>query len=184
MKKLFYRLSSSRSFARLFSILAGVALWSLFAQPAVAQDFFFGWEPFPPSSWGGGWDARLDCGALDGTTTLTRTPPKGHDTRLDHGGMIGASVAQEGNVSCTFTDTNFKETASCLLNFEWRNLKEECVNDTGGSTLTVTGQCPFKPEKSYTIVGAALEGTIDCRGRNPDGKRKPEKEPTILLLSR
>ena len=84
----------------------------------------------------------LECGALDGTTSLTRTPPKGTDTRLDHGGMIGASVAQEGTVNCTFTDTNnkFEETASCLLNFEWRNLKEECVNNNNGSsTLTVTG---------------------------------------------
>ena len=58
MKKLFYRLSSSRSFAKLFSLLACVALGSLFAQQAFAQDFFFGWEPFPPSSWDGGWDAK------------------------------------------------------------------------------------------------------------------------------
>ena len=65
MKKLFYRLSSSRSFAKLFSLLAGVALGSMFAQPAVAQDFVFGWEPFPPSSWDGGWDASLSCKALD-----------------------------------------------------------------------------------------------------------------------
>ena len=61
MKKLFYRLSSSRSFAKLFSLLACVALGSLFAQQAVAQDFFFGWEPFPPSSWDGGWDASLSA---------------------------------------------------------------------------------------------------------------------------
>ena len=57
MKKLFYRLSSSRSLAKLFSLLACVALGSLFAQQAVAQDFFFGWEPFPPSSW----DGRVGC---------------------------------------------------------------------------------------------------------------------------
>jgi len=190
MKKLFYRLSSSRSSAKLFSLLACVALGSLFAQQAVAQDFEFGWEPFPPSSWDGGWDASLKCEALDGTTTLTRTPPKGPDTRLDHGGMIGASVAQEGEVNCTFKDPNnktcgspncdpktgFKETASCLLNFEWRNLKEECVNNNNGSsTLTVTGQCPFK--KGDTIVGATLEGTIDCRGRNPDGTVNLYKNP-------
>jgi len=190
MKKLFYRLSSSRSSAKLFSLLACVALGSLFAQQAVAQEFEFGWEPFPPSSWDGGWDASLKCEALDGTTTLTRTPPKGPDTRLDHGGMIGASVAQEGEVNCTFKDPNnktcgspncdpktgFKETASCLLNFEWRNLKEECVNNNNGSsTLTVTGQCPFK--KGDTIVGATLEGTIDCRGRNPDGTVNLYKNP-------
>ena len=190
MKKLFYRLSSSRSFAKLFSLLAGVVLGSLFAQPAFAQDFFFGWEPFPPSSWDGGWDASLSCQALDGTTTLTRTPPKGPDTRFDHGGMIGASVDQEGKVNCTFTDPNnktcgspncnrktgFKETASCLLSFEWRNLKEECVNNNNGSsTLTVTGQCPFK--KGDTIVGPTLEGTIDCRGRNPDGSVNLYKNP-------
>ena len=41
MKKLFYRLS--RSFAKLFSLLACVAFGCLFAQKAVAQDFFFGW---------------------------------------------------------------------------------------------------------------------------------------------
>ena len=105
---------------------------------------------------------------------------------------MGASVDQEGRVNCTFTDPNnttcgspncnpktgFKETASCLLSFEWRNLKEECVNnDDGSSTLTVTGQCPFKPEKGYTIVGATLEGTIDCRGRDPDGKVNLKKNP-------
>ena len=39
MKKLFYRLSSSRSLAKLFSLLACVALGSLLAQQAVAQDF-------------------------------------------------------------------------------------------------------------------------------------------------
>lgn len=177
MKKLFYRLSSSRSYAKFFSMLGCVALGCLLARQAVAQDFFFGWEPFPPSSWDGGWDASLSCQALDGTTTLTRTPPKGTDTRLDHGGMIGASVAQKGTVNCTFTDTKnkFEETASCLLNFEWRNLKEECVNNDGGSTLTVTGQCPFK--KGDTIVGATLEGTIDCRGRNPDGTVNLYKNP-------
>ena len=192
MKKLICRLSSSPAFAKLFSLLACVALGCLFAQQAVAQDFFFGWEPFPPSSWDGGWDASLKCEALDGTTTLTRTPPKKSDTHLDHGSMMGASVDQEGRVNCTFTDPNnktcgfpncnpitgFKETASCLLSFEWRNLKEECVNnDDGSSTLTVTGQCPFKPEKGYTIVEATLEGTIDCRGRNPDGKVNLKKNP-------
>ena len=192
MKKLFYRLSSSRLSAKLFSLLACVTLGCLFAQQAFAQDFEFGWEPFPPSSWDGGWDASLSCEALDGTTTLTRTPPKKSDTHLDRGSMMGASVDQEGRVNCTFTDPNnttcgfpncnpktgFKETASCLLSFEWRNLKEECVNnEDGSSTLTVTGQCPFKPEKGYTIVGAALEGTIDCRGRNPDGKINLKKNP-------
>ena len=189
MKKLFYRLSSSRSFAKLFSALACIALWSLFAQPAVAQ---FGWEPFPPSFWDAGWDARLSCQALDGTTTLTRTPTKKSDTHRDHASMMGASVDQEGRVNCTFTDPNnttcdspncnpetgFNETASCLLSFEWRNLEEKCVNnEDGSSTLRVTGQCPFKPEKGYTIVGATLEGTIDCRGRDPDGKVNLKKNP-------
>ena len=60
MKKLFYGLSSSRSFAKLFSLLACVALWSLFAQQAVAQDFFFGWEPFPPQFMGRGMGCYAD----------------------------------------------------------------------------------------------------------------------------
>ena len=48
MKKLFYRLSSSQSLTKLLSVLACVVLGSLFAKQAIAQDFFFGWEPFPP----------------------------------------------------------------------------------------------------------------------------------------
>ena len=94
MKKLFYRLSSIRPFAKLFSLLACLALGSLFAQQAYAQDFEFGWEPFPPSSWDGGWDPILNCEALQGTTKLTRTPSSGPDT-----------VEQTGTVKCTFTDT-------------------------------------------------------------------------------
>ncbi len=150
MKKLFYRLSS----AKLFSLLAGVVLGCLFAQPALAQDFFFGWEPFPPSSWGGGWDASLSCKALDGSTTLTRSLLPGKD-----------SVVQDGTVSCTFTDpanNNFEETAICSLDIQFNNLSESCVNNNGSSTLTVTGQCPFKSD--YTIVGASLTGTINCEG--------------------
>ena len=163
MKKLFYRLSSSRSCGKLFSLLACAALGALFAQQAVAQDFEFGWEPFPPSSWDGGWDASLSCKALDGTTTLTRNLIPGTD-----------NVVQGGTVSCTFTDPNnttcgspncspsgFQETASCLLNVQFNNLSESCVNNNGHSTLTVTGTCPT--DNAVTI------GTIDCRGRNPNG---------------
>src|SRR6476661_1187536 len=89
MKRLFHRLSSSRSFTKLFSLLACLALGSLFAPPASAQ-FEFGWEPFPPSSWDGGWDPILNCDALQGTTTLNR-------------GSTGTdSVTQDGSVLCTF----------------------------------------------------------------------------------
>jgi hypothetical protein len=170
MKKLFYRLSSSLSFVKLFSILACVALGCLFAQQAVAQCdpttdpscFVYGWEPFPPSSWDGGWDPDLLCDALPGgTTTLTRTLPNGPDT-----------VVQDGTVSCTFRDpanttcgspncgpTGFKATATCSLHVEIDNLSESCVTalPNGPSTVTVTGTCPV----ATIPLG---KGTIDCTG--------------------
>src|SRR5574341_424498 len=157
MKKLFYPMSSRRSFARLLPLLACVALAPLFAQQAMAQEFEFGWEPFPPSSWDGGWDASLRCKAVEGTTTLDRTPES------------GPVVLQEGKVSCTFTDTarNFQETASCLLRYGWANLKAECIDNKGSSTLTVTGQCPY--QNGDGILGASLTGTINCEGGGPDG---------------
>jgi hypothetical protein len=154
MKKLFYRFSSSRSFAILFSLMACTALGSLFAQQADAQDFFFGWEPFPPSSWDGGWDASLKCEALDGTTTLTRGST---DT-----------VVQDGTVSCTFKDTGrtpiFQETAICKLHIQIDKLTESCDNNANppNSKLTVTGTCPVA-----TIPEG--EGTIDCSGAGPGG---------------
>jgi hypothetical protein len=173
MKKIFYRLASGRSFARLFSLLACVALGSLFAQPAVAQ--IFGWEPAPPSSWDGGWDATLSCGSVVGTTELTRTPPSGPD-----------SVVQHGTVTCTFTDTarNFTETATCVVDpdngpIQFGNLSESpasCANNGDGtSTLTITGTCPFK--KGNALVGATGSGTIDCRGRNADGSINMNNNP-------
>jgi hypothetical protein len=148
MKKLFHRLSSSRSFAKLFSLLAFVVFGPLFAQPAVAQ---FGWEPFPPSFWDGGWDPTLKCTAIDGTTTLVRTPKVGPDT-----------VIQDGTVSCTFTDpaNNFVKTATCSLHIQIDNLSESCANNSTSpptSTLTVTGTCPVA-----TIPQG--NGTIDCTG--------------------
>ena len=163
MRNLFYGLSSSRSFAKMYLLLVYVALGSLFAQQAAAQDFEFGWEPFPPSSWEGGWDASLKCEAIEGTTTLTRTL-KGVD-----------SVLQQGDVRCTFTDptNNFAATDTCSLHVQINNLTESCApNSTSPatSTLTVSGTCP-----GATIpVG---QGTIDCTGasfcsyagNDPDG---------------
>jgi len=162
VKKLFYRFVTRRSFEKLFSLVVCVALGSLFAQRAVAQDFDFGWEPFPPSSWDGGWDANLSCEALaGGTTTLTRKPPTGPD-----------SVVQDGPVSCTFTDTAntacgshcngqgfFEETAICSLHIQIDNLTESCstILPNGPSTLTVTGTCPVA-----TIPKG--QGTINCAG--------------------
>ena len=153
MKKLFYRLSSSQSLTKLLSVLACVVLGSLFAKQAIAQDFFFGWEPFPPSSWDGGWDASLKCIAVDasnGTTTLTRNLTPGTDT-----------VTQQGSVSCRFTDpaNNFQETATCSLSIQFNNLSESCNLVT--NTLTVTGTCP---------TGQAVQvGTINCEGAGPGG---------------
>jgi len=183
MKKLFYRLSSSRSLAKLFSLLACVALGSLFAQQAVAQEFEFGWEPFPPSSWDGGWDASLSCQALDGTTTLTRG--------------LTDTVVQDGRVSCTFTDTArtppscgmfcvdipgdipdkgliFQETAICKLHIQIDNLSESScstVLPNGPSTLTVTGTCPVA-----TIPQG--EGTIDCSEASPTFCKYAGTDPT------
>jgi len=145
------------SFAKLFSLVACVALGSLVAKQAVAQDFDFGWEPFPPSSWDGGWDASLHCEAVDGTTTLTRKPPTGPD-----------SVVQEGTVRCTFTDNGvtpkFQETAICSLHVQIDNLSESCSTalPNGPSTLTVTGTCPVA-----TIPNG--QGTINCSGAGPGG---------------
>lgn len=153
MKKLFYRLSSTRSLAKSFLLLAFVVLGSSFAkQPALAQDFDFGWVPFPPSSWDGGWDASLKCIAFDGsngTTTLTRNLIPGTDI-----------VSQGGTVSCTFTDpanNNFTETAICSLSINFNNLSETCAN----KTLTVSGSCP--------TAAVATVGTINCEGAGPGG---------------
>ena len=151
MKTQCCRLPNYWSFAKLFSLLACVALGSLVAQPAFAQ-FEFGWEPFPPSSWDGGWDPILNCKAIEGTTTLNRnisTP--GSD-----------SVVQEGTVFCTFTDTanNFVGEHTCSLNVKINNLAESCDPnpDTPGTRLlTVTGTCPTATIKQG-------EGTIDCTG--------------------
>jgi hypothetical protein len=174
MKKLFYRFSSRRSLAKLFSLLACVALGSVFTQWAVAQEYEFGWEPFPPSSWEGGWDASLRCEAVDGTTTLTRMPPSKD------------SVVQDGTVRCTFTDPAntgcgsncnaqgfFEATANCSLHIQINNLTEGCVNNSTSppsSTLTVTGTCPVA-----TVPNG--QGTINCTGasfcsyagNDPDG---------------
>jgi hypothetical protein len=163
MKKLFYRLSSSRSCAKLFSLLACVALGSLFAQQAVAQEFEFGWEPFPPSSWDGGWDASLKCVALDGTTTLTRG--------------LTDTVVQDGTVSCTFTDTGrtpiFQEAATCKLHIQIDKLSESCDNNANppNSKLTVTGTCPVA-----TIPQG--EGTIDCSEASPTFCKYAGTDPT------
>jgi hypothetical protein len=166
MTKMCYRLSSSRSFVKLFSLLAGVALGLVSAQQTFAQDFEFGWEPFPPSSWDGGWDADLQCGALEGgTTTLTRNLTPGTD-----------SVVQEGKVKCTFTDTaptpDFKEEATCLLTLQFPNLTETCDNH---GKLTVTGSCPFK--KNGKLSGSNGTAIVDCRGRNSDGSINLSKNP-------
>ena len=168
MKKLFYRLSRSRSLAKLFSLLACLALGPLFVQQAYAQfDFEFGWEPFPPSSWDGGWDPILNCNALPGgTTKLTRTPSSGPDT-----------VVQDGTVECTFTDSArtpvFQETATCKLHIKINNLGESCGAgpSPGTSTLTVTGICP-------TATIPEGQGTIDCSGGAAGGN-----DPTFCLYA-
>ena len=170
MKKLFYRLPSNWSFAILFSLMVCTALGSLFAQQAVAQDFFFGWEPFPPSSWDGGWDASLKCEALDGTTTLTRGSTD--------------SVVQDGTVRCTFKDTGrtpiFEETAICKLHIQIDKLSESCDNNANppNSKLTVTGICPVA-----TIPEG--EGTIDCLGAGQVGPTRISASmqvPTRLVI--
>lgn len=156
MKKRFNRLSSSRSFAILFFILSFVALGSLFPRQALAC--CWGWEPDDPNSWGGGWDASLKCDSVEGITTLDRTP------------FSGPTVAQDGRVSCTFTDpaNSFVETALCSLDIKFEKLTQSCAaNNDGTSTLTVSGTCPF--EKGKTMVGATGAGTIDCAGGGPGG---------------
>jgi len=173
MKKLFYRLSSSRSFVKLFLILACVALPSLFAQQAVAQEDLLGWVPdcAPNCPADGDWDAHLTCGAVQGLTTITHNPPS------------GSSVLQQGTVDCTFTDTArtctigspncsstgfFQETAQCSLTIQFANLSETCAdNGDGTSTATVTGMCPSQQgQKQSGAIGSG--GTIDCRAKpNP-----------------
>jgi hypothetical protein len=183
MKKLFYRLSSRRSFAKLFLILACAALPSLFAQHAVAQ--ILGWDPGCldncPAT--GDWDAHLTCGAVQGTTTITHNP---------------TSVLQEGKVDCTFQDTArlcnpatdpncvcangtcfFEETASCSLSIQFANLSETCADNLDGtSTLTVTGICPSQQgQKKSGAFGSG--GTIDCRAKDANGNPTPLKNPTF-----
>src|SRR5215467_12161047 len=147
MKKLFYRLSSSRSFTRLFLLFAFVALGLLFAQQAVAQDLL-GWVPdcAPNCPADGTWDAHLTCGQVQGLTTITHNPPS------------GSSVLQQGTVDCTFTDTAntctigtdanctcssppcapgslgfFQETAQCSLSIQFANLSETCSQNPDGT---------------------------------------------------
>ena len=157
MKKLFYRLSSSQSLARLLFILAFVALQFLFVQQAAADDLL-GWDTScePDCVATGILDATLRCGAIEGITTLTRkTPSK------------PASVQEAGQVLCTFDDgITTPESAICTLNIGFANLQENC--DLATNTLTVTGTCPYK-QGNNNIVGSTGGGTIDCQHGGPNG---------------
>ncbi len=183
MRKLFYPFVTSRSFVRLLLISAFVALASLFAQQAGAQDLL-GWDPScaPDCVGSGGFDATLTCGpsgSLQGGTTLTRTSPSGPDT-----------VLEKGYVKCTFTDTArtanttpscgdfcnnlgyFEESATCLATIQVANLSESCDTSTG--TLQVTGYCPYKNASGIGFVtvsnGAGEPGNINCSGGGANGQ--------------
>jgi len=155
MKKLFYRLSSSRSYGRLLLILVLVALPALFPRQARAQ--IFGWDTScePDCVADGLLDARLFCGAVEGITTLTRKTPS-----------TPASVQEAGQVLCTFDNgTTPPESAICTLNIGFPNLQENC--DLATNTLTVTGTCPTK--QGNNIVGSDGGGTINCKGGGVNG---------------
>jgi hypothetical protein len=173
MKKLFYRLSSSQSLARLLFILAFVALQFLFVQQAAADDLL-GWDTScePDCVATGVLDATLRCGAVVGATTLTRVPPSG-DT-----------VQEAGQVECHFEDTGtnpvFKESAICTLNIGFSPLEESCEQLT--NTLTITGTCPYQASKNSPIVGTQGGGTIDCHGGGLDSNENPTgKDPKFCL---
>jgi hypothetical protein len=177
MENSFSRASNTGWVLTLISLLTYFAFELPFVQPAAAQDcdpdsdpscYVFGWEPFPPSSWDGGWDARLSCGAVQGITNLDRTPSSGPD-RLHQTGQVKCTFLDDKGTTTTSDD--FRESAICTADITFNNLTESCSPQAGNSTLTLQGFCPF--QKGKTTVGASGTGTIDCRGGRLDANGNP-----------
>src|SRR5262249_50006006 len=166
MKKLFYRLSRSRSFVRLILILAFVALQSPLAQQAVAQTGCD--DPNAPAPycsgigfgdpWDGTWNSTIHCTALaDGINVV--------DFK---------KLRQIAPVQCTISTV--ATSAMCILDITYSR-------DAGLTTSGVT-QCLNNGNNTSTLTdvafcgnaskGLIVSGTLNC---NPQNVQPPNLPP-------
>jgi hypothetical protein len=173
MKKLFYRLSSRRSFAKLFSIhaqledrrtifcrksflmfvlaLAVVTLGR--SQEAMGQEYDWG-GPAPGSIDGGSTVLVYQCNrGGQGTNTLTLGDP---DT-----------FVSDGNVLCDFTGQVKGTGVQCHYHVEWTGDLASCVNTNAGAVVTVKSTCDNVTGVSGSLVCSAtdtFQGATDLLG--------------------
>ncbi len=179
MKELFCRFVSSRSFARLLSILAFAALGLALAHEAFAVaalqcrnnttgavtcrcsclsgETSIGTCSLPYCSgtssgtWGGTWNSTIECTAVSGTNSLGPT-----------------TVKQSATVQCTVDDGTTQTSGTCELNISY-------YRPDGLTTSGVT-QCKNNGDNTSTLTdvaycgsasrGLVVSGTLNCNPQN------------------
>jgi hypothetical protein len=145
MKKLFYRLSCRRSFAKFFSLLAIAMVASAVATEAQAQ-----WWGSGGASWfGSDFTAVIKLGDYNATLTSSVCGTGFIDT------VTNSNEQQGQRIDCTLIENGVETPAQC----EFSNLQCSCfkVGTCTGGTRTSTMTCP-------TLDPITKKNEAGCRG--------------------